>query len=308
MKHMIFPNAHDEASVVSLRHNYVLIVNSKTAGTTLKSVAARLENEPLAKWRRGAAADEPAQRNENWLRTPTLADLPAAALNEVILGDRFFKFTTVRHPYARCWSAWVDKVLGHHPEFVENFGNLNWFPSINLKAADLSESFEAFVSSLARDPGLLGADRHWAPQTAVLQSEVFPYDFIGKTEELTRTVEAWSRATGLPVAAELETVGRRNARSLPLPDSWLSDQCWSDLERIYEGDLKAFGYEHGAHGNSSDESEWLRRASELLSGMREGVQTLAVRQRAGWQRTRKGTARGFRRLAARRQWSSSPRQ
>src|ERR1700754_205341 len=65
MKHALLPNSAGEASVVSLRHRYLLIVNSKTAGTTLKTVAAHLEREPLATLRAGREEGR-AQRAENW--------------------------------------------------------------------------------------------------------------------------------------------------------------------------------------------------------------------------------------------------
>lgn len=289
MKHALLPNAPHEASVVSLRHRYVLVVNSKTAGTTLKTIAAKLEGERLA-GRDGRHKDDPAQRVENWLWTPTLANLNDHWLREVFLGSSFFRFTTVRHPFARCWSAWIDKVVRRHPEFVAMFGGERWFPGELSDARDLVESFATFVDALHREPGLLGADRHWAPQHLVLQWRAFPYDFVGKTEHFDDVIARWEAATGLTIQPHARGIGRRNTNALALPGSLLTDATWRLLTQLYEVDLDAFEY-----SVKQDDwpvgPEWERMVERLLQSRREPIKRSHSSVGLAWHRLRVDSAR-----------------
>jgi hypothetical protein len=297
MKHALLPNAPYEASVVSLRHRYVLVVNSKTAGTTLKTVAAKLEGEWLAA-RDGRSGDDPGQRAENWFWTPSLADLNDRWLREVFLGGSFFRFTTVRHPAARCWSAWIDKVVRRHPEFVTLFGGERWFPDELSNAQDLVKSFEVFVDALHMEPGLLGADRHWAPQHLVLQWGAFPYDFVGKTENFGDVIRRWEAATGLAIQSCASETGRRNTNALALPGSLLSEATWHRLTRLYEVDADAFEYSM-EQDDWAVEREWECLAERLLQSRRELVRRSNSLLSPAWHWLRVDSARRCRSTAAR---------
>jgi sulfotransferase famil protein len=296
MRHALLPNSHAEASVVSLRHRYVLVVNSKTAGTTLKAIAAELEGERLAT-RTPSAGDERAQRAENWLRTPTLADLPEAWLRRVILDDSFFRFTTVRHPIRRCWSAWVDKVLCRNGDFVARFGGEPWFADTVTSPEELVEAFVAFVDALASSAGLLGADRHWASQHLVLQWGAFPYDFVGKTEEFDRVIARWEEATGLAIASVAQRIGRRNGRQLPVPGSRIPEATWRTLARLYAIDFDAFGYDP-EQTECVEDSTWADAAAELL-GTLHGSELESRERPQAWSRLRRASARSARKTSAR---------
>lgn len=294
MKHALLPNVAEEASVVSLRHRYVLVVNSKTAGTTLKTIAAKLEREPLAA-REATGSDDPAQRAENWLRTPTLADLDPVRLRDVYLGDAFFRFTTVRDPIARCWSAWIDKVVRRHPEFVATFGAQDWFPGAISGPTALLDAFDHFVRALCEHPGLLAADRHWAPQHLVLQWPAFPYDFVGQTEQFQTVIAEWEGATGLAIQRHADEIGHRNANALDLPGNLIPDRTWERLSELYASDLSAFGYAANRAARAVDAAGWGVDVERILRNRRHP----AASRRKPWRRPRNGGARASRRLSAR---------
>jgi hypothetical protein len=296
MRHALLPNSHAEASVVSLRHRYVLVVNSKTAGTTLKAIAAELEGERLAT-RAPSVGDERAQRAENWLRTPTLADLPDEWLRRVMLDDSFFRFTTVRHPIRRCWSAWVDKVACSNADFVARFGAEPWFANTVTSPSDLVELFVTFVDALDGSAGLLGADRHWAPQHLVLQWGAFPYDFVGKTEEFDRVIARWEEATGLAIASVAQRIGRRNGRQLPVPGSRIPEATWRTLARLYAIDFDAFGYDP-EQAECMEDAAWADAAAELLGTLHRTAPESRERPDA-WSRLRRASARSARKTSAR---------
>ncbi len=297
MKHALVPNAADEASVVSLRHRYVIVVNSKTAGTTLKTVAAHLEREPLATL--GKSREEGrAQRTENWLRTPTLSELPADVLREVWFSDRFFRFTTVRNPLTRCWSAWVDKIVGRHPEFRSTFVDQAWMWR-TITPDTMLDAFAEFVAALHTSPRLLAADRHWAPQSRVLHLGLFPYDMVGRTEQLSEVIDRWSAETGLDVASVLEKVGRRNARSLPYPAGLLADTTVNQLCDVYREDLDRLAYDVPLA--PTDAQRWLGKAARFLADLPDpGPATPVTVVPPLWQRARQASARTARRAHAHR--------
>jgi hypothetical protein len=223
--------------------------------------------------------------NDRWLR-------------EVFLGDSFFRFTTVRHPLARCWSAWIDKVVRRHPEFLARFGKEKWWPDKLSDVRDLVESFALFVDALQSEPGLLGADRHWAPQHLVLQWGAFPYDFIGKTECFDDVIARWEMATGLAIRPYASQVGLRNTNALALPGSLLPETTWRQLALLYEADADAFEY-----SVKQDDwpvgLEWEGIALGLLQNRREPVEPHRALVDATWRRLRVQGARACRLAAVR---------
>lgn len=300
MKHVVLPHAAGTASVVSLRHRYALVVNSKTAGSTLKAIAAVLEAEPLASRGVGIGRDERAQRVENWIRTPTLADLSPNQIRRLYFSDDFFRFTTVRHPIVRCWSAYIDKILGGHPEYAD-YAAYGW-RNVPSDGEALVRGFEKFATALRDRPGLLGADRHWAPQVAVLAIGAFPYDFVGRTEEFDDVCMEWGRATGLDVRQVARSVGRRNARSLAFPWGAVGPASLEALAAVYAADLDAFGYSLEAARPEAQPDDWFGVASDwlaMLGADRDGLSRTRRRGHA-WEWMRKESAQASRRVAARR--------
>jgi hypothetical protein len=82
-----------------------------------------------------------------------------------------FKFTFVRHPYARVLSAYLDKIATGRPEFRRIVG-----------LDDRPLSFAAFLHRL--DDGYLTANIHWAPQTVIVALPPDRLDFVGRVESL----------------------------------------------------------------------------------------------------------------------------
>jgi hypothetical protein len=45
--------------------------------------------------------------------------------------DGWLRFSLVRDPAPRLWSAWQSKLLLREPRFVETFGDADWFPRVS---------------------------------------------------------------------------------------------------------------------------------------------------------------------------------
>jgi Sulfotransferase family len=86
-------------------------------------------------------------------------------LEWILESDDWFRFTVVRDPARRIWSAWVSKVLLRNPRFVLMFGE-ELFPAVPSTATDVLESFRRFIGALPDRPEW--SDSHWSGQADLL--------------------------------------------------------------------------------------------------------------------------------------------
>ena len=85
--------------------------------------------------------------------------------------DGWLRFTLVRDPATRLWSAWQSKLLLREPRFVDAFGEAPWFPRIPSAAGDLVEDFRRFVAAVGRGEA---TDVHWAVQRDLIAGSRSP--------------------------------------------------------------------------------------------------------------------------------------
>ena len=96
-----------------------------------------------------------------WDPAHRLKERTATEREWILESDEWFRFTVVREPARRIWSAWLSKVLVRDPRFVLMFGE-DWFPAVPSNATDVVTSFRAFVTGLADQPDW--DDPHWSAQ------------------------------------------------------------------------------------------------------------------------------------------------
>jgi hypothetical protein len=163
---------------------------------------------------------------------------------ERILGEKgWFRFTVVRHPGNRVWSAWQSKVLLGEPQFIERYSSELWFPGPVRSASDVLKAFRQFMDALRADPELLRADVHWAPQLDVIHYPALTYDHIGQVEDLGVTVERLRKHLSSFKAADFADPPRANISSLPYADELFTVEDARFLSKMYAGDLGELGYD-----------------------------------------------------------------
>ena len=160
----------------------------------------------------------------------------------ILAADDWFRFTVVRHPFRRLWSAWQSKVLLAEPQFIKRFSSEPWFPSAIDSAADVLKMFRQFLEALEESDDLVTADPHWAPQVGVASYGDMPYTHVGRVEKLGETIEA--------VRTHLESldqtfpdVPRENVTPLPYLEELFTEADARILGVRYGDDLKEFGYD-----------------------------------------------------------------
>ena len=172
-----------------------------------------------------------------WGESYRLEGRPQAEVATILGSDEWYRFTVVREPAGRVWSAWVSKVLVRDPRFVSVFGE-DWFPAVPSTARDVLDSFRRFVVSL-RDADR--TDAHWQPQASLVGLPTIVYRHTGRVEEIDRTVTL--------LGEYLESRGRRlpllrheNRAILPFTPALFDAPARSACDLWTAPDREAFGY------------------------------------------------------------------
>jgi hypothetical protein len=209
------------------------------ARSTLPEASPALTVHDMSLWadEHRLAGDSPALTEDGWLR-----------------------FTLVRDPAHRLWSAWQSKLLLREPRFVEAFGDAPWFPRVPERPADLVEDFRRFVAALASD-GV--EDVHWAVQHDLVAQ--LPLTHVGRVERMDETLALLR--VHVPAALWPARSARENRSPLPMPPHAYDDDAAAVLQDRYRADFLHFGYPPPA-GVPGDAPEWERRIAPLLPVLR----------------------------------------
>jgi len=183
---------------------------------------------------------------------------------EWVLGsDDWFRFTVVREPVRRVWSAWVSKVLVRDPRFLASFGE-DWFPPVPGSAADVVESFRLFISGLPSRWDW--SDSHWSAQVDLIGPGV-EYDLVGRLEQLddvATEVANYLRSQGMV----LPPVGNENQSFLPYSPGLFDREAHDACARWTARDCEAFDYEPLAYLDGGPDHDWCTRVDEALPMIR----------------------------------------
>ena len=155
----------------------------------------------------------------------------------------WLRFTVVRHPFRRLWSAWQSKILLAEPQFIARYSAEPWFPGPARSAADVLKAFRQFMDALRADPDLVRADVHWAPQVDVIEHPSVTYNHIGHVEKLGETLDRIREHLRTFPAADFTEPARANVSSLPYADELFTEEDARFLAEMYADDLREFGYE-----------------------------------------------------------------
>jgi hypothetical protein len=216
-----------------------------------------------------------------WGDSRRLALRSGAEVDRILREPGWFRFTVLRHPARRAWSAWQSKVMLHEPQFLARFGDASWFPGRPDDARAVVDLFHAFVAALGAatvesdglGPTLTDAmyNSHWAPQRTLLGSVADELDHIGRVEDIEPTLKL--------LAAHLEPFGvtprqpeRMNVSALPFHDALLDAASIETLNTLFAGDYEAFGYEPlepTVPSSAGSLADWNQIVAERLPAMHD---------------------------------------
>jgi len=184
--------------------------------------------------------------------------------------DDWLRFTIVRHPGARLWSAWQSKLLLREPRYARWFGEAEWFPRIPESPAMIIEDFRAFVKALANCDRAL-EDAHWASQSKILADASW-LSFIGRAEDPAATLSVLRRhlADGEDIPAV--TLPRANRSLLPYSPALYDSETARLTNLVYGEDLSTLGYPPLEPGDPTDLKAWSTSVASVLSAVESLIQ------------------------------------
>ena len=199
-----------------------------------------------------------------WREEFRLANYEGFQRERMLTEDGWFRFSTVRHPGTRLWSAWQSKLLLREPRFVETFGDEPWFPRVPERPSDLVEDFRRFVAAL---PTGEAEDVHWAVQHDLVTQ--LPLNHVGRVERLPETLarlrehvseERW------PAEAE-----RQNRAPLPMPPGLYDEAAARVLADRYRADFDHFDYDRTALDGDVSAGVWEKRVAAVIPMIRDTI-------------------------------------
>ena len=194
-----------------------------------------------------------------------LADYEGEERERILTEQGWLRFSVVRDPAPRLWSAWQSKLLLREPRFVTLYGEKPWFPRIPAEPADLIEDFRRFLAAVASGEAV---DVHWAVQHEVVSQ--LPLSHVGRLEALDDTLALVREH--VPADVWPAEIRHENRTPLRLPPTAFDGAAAAALNRHYEADFEYYGYEPLRPSKGGEAaSEWEERVTPLLPVLREMI-------------------------------------
>lgn len=258
-----------QRAVALEEHRLLYVPVPKAASTTMLWALAELAGIPPSEFERSTKLEVTrslaVHDSSIWGSSFRLEGRSPTELAEILTSAGWFRFTVVRDPTRRLWSAWTSKLLAHHPRFVASFGDEDWFPPPPASSHDVVDSFRRFVHVLPlreRD----WHDPHWSSQAELASAHDVPYALVGRTESLTETFGA------LAERGIVSTPRRENSSLLPF-DPGLFDAATLEASDTVTGpDRDAFGYERPAPAGDGPGAAWHAAVEASLTAIRAVIE------------------------------------
>ncbi|MDX1412283.1 MAG: sulfotransferase family protein [Nitrospirales bacterium] len=215
----------------------------KVACTRVKQTLQEFEGYPVPEDL--AELHNRPDRSKQWV--PSLSDLSVDEYRAALDSAEWFRFSFVRNPYTRLFSAYKNKIrfLGDpDPVFGyvrdEIFRAYRYPPRSGKQAGVVA--FRDFVRFVCEAPGNR-MDAHWAPQTQLLRLDLIKYDFIGRFEnfqsDLTQILGRLSASQEIKERAQIKV--NQTSQNYPTPPFDRETASW--VYDVYRDDFVNFGYD-----------------------------------------------------------------
>jgi Sulfotransferase family len=263
---MLF-NRHVENRTVVLPQLRVLYLPIPKAGwTTVLWLLSELEGIPEETFSHSVLPGvSPALTVHDmalWGPGHRLADYTGEECARMLTEDGWFRFSVVRDPAPRLWSAWQSKLLMREPRFLSMYGEEPWFPRVPDEPGEVIEDFRRFVAAVGRGEAV---DVHWAVQHDLVQQ--VPVQHVGRLESLAETLRLLREHLGEhPWPSEAR---HENRTPLRMPKAAFDAATSGALNEHYGADFEAYGYARVEPAD--DAADWEAHAAPLLPMVRETI-------------------------------------
>lgn len=270
LSHEVSPGfeRHVQSRTIVLPEHRVLFLPIPKAGCTsvlwLLAGLAGLEQEDFA--RSVTPEVSPALTVHDitiWNEQNRLSEYSDDERAEILASDDWLRFTIVRHPATRLWSAWQSKLLLREPRFVQTFGEEEWFPRLPESPEQVLEDFRKFVAVAGEENA---RDVHWAVQQELASQLDFTH--IGRVERMRETIDLLREHVGEDGWGERPPAENRTPMSLA-PAAY-DESSAEMLRERWAADFEAFDYDPDEHlgGDDAAQAEWEREVAPLIPALR----------------------------------------
>jgi hypothetical protein len=200
-----------------------------------------------------------------WGAGRRLADYEGEERERILTEDGWLRFSLVRDPAPRLWSAWQSKLLLREPRFLSDYGEEPWFPQIPSSPEDVVEEFRRFVAAVEAGEAV---DVHWAVQQELI--EQLPLGHVGRLESLDETLALLR--SHVPEAIWPSETRHENRTPLRMPVGAFADKTAEALNRHYSRDFRAYGYEPVKPASGKDAlTDWVEQVAPLVPLVQETI-------------------------------------
>ena len=194
-----------------------------------------------------------------------LADYEGDERERVLTEEGWLRFSVVRDPAPRLWSAWQSKLLLREPRFLADYGNEPWFPRVPSDAMDAVEDFRRFVGAVAAGEAV---DVHWCVQHDLVDR--LALNHVGRLESLADTLELLK--AHVPEGLWPAETRHENRTPLPLPPGVFDADAADALNRHYAVDFDEYGYDPAQPADGDEAlADWRERAAPLVPLVQETI-------------------------------------
>ncbi len=231
---------HATHTFVLRDYKIVYVSTPKVACTSLKWMVAGIGGEDPQVFLDAArpGTESAIHVHRLWQKVPTLHEMSDGDLAGIDGDKGWHVFAMVRHPAARLWSAWQEKLLLRIPRMLDKTP-ARLVPALPKSTADVVRSFQRFVSALvAGECPALMRDPHFRPQRGVLAVRRMPYTRVYTIEEMDQMVadlDAQVRAHG---GGPVPSPKPRNETVLKPLRSIFTHEVQTMIRDVYAGDLR----------------------------------------------------------------------
>jgi Sulfotransferase family len=264
-----FPNHVEQRTIVLPEQRVLYLPVPKAGWTTIAWLLAEVAGVPRNLFEHSTLPSVSTGLTihdmQLWGTGHRLADYDGDERERVLGEDGWFRFSVVRDPVPRLWSAWQSKLLLREPRFLELFQDEPWFPRIPETPADLVEDFRRFATAAARNEAV---DVHWAVQNELV--ERLPLQHIGRLEQLGDTLELLREHVG--EGRWPSETRRENRTPVPLAPGAYDRETGDEVNARYAVDFETYGYAPAeASGDDAAMAAWAERVEALLPLVRDTV-------------------------------------
>jgi len=231
------------ATWASPRHKYLYVSIPKVACTRVKQILQEFEGYPMPE--NLAELHNRLDQGKQWV--PRLRELSVDECRAAFDSKEWFRFSFVRNPYSRLFSAYKNKIMVQgdpDPVFLDVRDEIRktyGYPLCAGKPARVV-AFRDFVHYVCEAPENR-MDGHWAPQTQMLRLDLIKYDFIGRFEnfqsDFSQVLDRLSASTELKDRAQT----RVNQTAQIHPAVAFDRETASWVYEVYRDDFVNFGYD-----------------------------------------------------------------